>query len=707
MRLITFLILCVLHINTQAQSTYQINWSGLFGSNYTAGGAVAYGAEYGHKVVSDAQNNVYFIGTFQSSFTFNMGMGSISMNYPIGGQAPSDRIYYVAKCNSNGDIIWTKPLGTFYPNDNNHAKLNALTLDKYGQILVCGNAHEYVPYPFPNFYLIEAKIWKLDTNGNLIWSKVFNTVNKANSGTGELVSIGTDTSQNIVLLGQYSDSIDTDPSIGVQWLSTGSTSIQDLILLKLDSLGNLIWSNPINGPYNEEIYNMSINKSNQIFISGICGAYTDFDPDSSFHYLDTTGSYIPFVASYSPDGNLRWVQKLHATVLHSTPTNDLLISGYLNQTPNINPLGSPITPPFIYNSDTYLASYDTSGLNHWYKTFYCSTINNDLDFKSLTTSSDKRIYVAGKYANKVDFDPDIAVINTDTINANAFILQLDSIGKFLSVKEFNQPSATVASIEINDQVINTNNDIILCGRIINIFSFNTDSSDLNPDDNYAKMIFPSGTADGFLLNLSNCTQHIYDTILVCDSIVVDNNVYYSSFEYNKILHSLTSCDTTQHLFYQFIILDTAIIQNGPQLISQCTNCQYNWLSCNPFSILSNDTNQIFSPQSSGYYAVAVSNQGCTDTSSCIYVGVSGVSEFNTDVNPIVYPNPTSKTIHINLPEEETILCKNLWTIQSELLCVDQSSNPILFITDLASGLYYLELQTSKRKIWIPIVVSHN
>lgn len=692
----------------QAQGTYQVNWSGLFGSNYTAGGAVAYGAEYCNKVVSDSQNNVYFIGTFQSTFTFNMGSGSINMNYPNFGQAPStDRIYYVGKCNSNGDVIWTKPLGAFYPNDNTYAKLNALALDKNGQILVCGNAHEYVPYPFPNFSLKEAKIWKLDTSGNLIWSKVFNTVNKANSGTGELLNIGIDTSQNIVLLGQYTDSIDTDPSNGIQWLSTGSISNQDLILLKLDSLGNLIWSNPINGPYNEEIYNMSINKSNQIFISGICGAYTDFDPNTSFHYLDTTGSYIPFVASYSPNGDFRWVQKLHATVLHSTTSNDLLISGYLNQTPNINPLGSPITPPFVFNSDTYLASYDTSGLNQWYKTFYCNTINNDLVFKTLTTGSDKRIYVAGSYANKVDFNPDIAVINLDTLNANAFILQLDSVGKFHSVKEFNQPSATVASIEIRDQIINSTNDLILCGRINNIFSFNTDSSDLNPDATYTKMIFPSGTADGFLLNLSNCTQHIYDTILVCDSIVVDNNVYYSSFEYNKILHSLTSCDTTKHLFYQFIEVDTAIIQNGPQLISQCTNCQYNWLSCNPFSILPNDTNQIFSPQSSGYYAVAVSNQGCTDTSSCIYVGVSRVSEFDKEVNPIVYPNPAAKTIHINLPVEETILSKNLWSIQSQLLRVDKSSNPTILVSDLAEGLYYLELQTSKRKKWIQIIVSHN
>ena len=62
MRQVLMLLFCFVTSNLQAQGTYQINWSGIVGSSYTAGGAVGYGREFIHKLASDVENNVYFIG---------------------------------------------------------------------------------------------------------------------------------------------------------------------------------------------------------------------------------------------------------------------------------------------------------------------------------------------------------------------------------------------------------------------------------------------------------------------------------------------------------------------------------------------------------------------------------------------------------------------------------------------------------------------
>ncbi|QLH44613.1 MAG: hypothetical protein HWD58_02705 [Bacteroidota bacterium] len=87
-----------------------------------------------------------------------------------------------------------------YPNNEIYTKLNALTLHPDGHIIVGGSSHEYVPYPFTNYNLVEAKVWKLDTSGNVVWSKVFPTVNKSFSGTSEIAHVQCDTAGNVVCL---------------------------------------------------------------------------------------------------------------------------------------------------------------------------------------------------------------------------------------------------------------------------------------------------------------------------------------------------------------------------------------------------------------------------------------------------------------------------------------------------------------------------
>lgn len=694
MRYILTCILFISHFFTSAQGTYHLNWSQLLGSNFTGGGAVGYGREYCSKVVTDAQNNIYFIGTYQSSFQLNMGGGLAYLNFPMTYQSPSaDRVYYIAKCNSAGSLLWVKDFnintqsGLFY-------KLNDLAIDRHGQIIVCGNAHEPIYYPFPNYNLIEAKVWKLDTSGNLIWNKVFSTIPKFNSGTSEILNVAIDTAQNIVLLGEFTDSLDSDPSLSKHWLTSGSITNTDLFLIKLDSLGNRIWSQSIHGPSNELTFGLQINHSNQLFISGVAGAFTDFDTDTSFHYLDTSAtSPISFLASYSADGHYRWVANLNAPQLGVTHENTILVCGKLQATPNLNPFGNPVTPAISYSPDTYLASYDSMGNLLWYKTFRCSAFIDELSFNDLSIASDQSIFIAGHYAYTVDFDPDLAIIHSDSISS-AFLLKLDSIGRFISVKGFNQPNSQSPRVEIQDQTLNSNDEIVVCGRLINIF-LSADSSDLNPDANQTSLYFPSGTADGFLLNLTNCTQHIFDTVYVCDSVVLGTQVYFTNQIYNSVYPSSSNCDTTRNLFYQILHLDTSILQLGSQLKASDSNAHYQWIQCNPLLVLLNDTNQTFTPSNNGYYAVILSNASCMDTSACVYFQSTGLPNSTQASQVSIYPNPVSNILKISVAPDEKIQGKQVWNAQGQLVYDEMSPTTELQVSAFPSGFYYLEVCTNK------------
>ncbi|HPI54255.1 MAG TPA: T9SS type A sorting domain-containing protein, partial [Chitinophagaceae bacterium] len=608
-------------------------------------------------------------------------------------QSPSsDRVYYVAKCNSSGNLMWIKDFnwgstGLLYT-------FNDLAIDRQGQIIICGNAHEPINYPYPNYDLVEAKVWKLDTSGNLIWNTVFPTIPKFNSGSSEILNVAIDTAQNIVLLGQFTDSLDSDPSSNTQWLTSGSITNTDLFLIKLDSMGHRIWSESIHGPFNEFTFGLQINNSNQLFISGVAGAYTDFDTDTSIHYLDTSATTpVSFLASYSADGQYRWVANLNANQLCATYENSILVSGKLQASPNINPFGNPVIPTISFSPDTYLASYDSMGNLLWYKIFRSSSFNDELSFRDISISSDKSIFIAGDYTFNIDFDPDLAVIHADS-TSSAFLLKLDSLGRFISVKGFNQANSHCPRIEIQDQTLNSNDEIVLCGRLNNIF-LSSDSSDMNPDANQTSLYFPSGTADGFLLNLTNCTQHIFDTLHVCDSLVLGNNVYYTSQFYNSVYPSGMNCDTTLNTFYSVLHLDTSVVQLGSQLKANDSNAHYQWIQCNPFLLLTNDTNQIFTPTSNGDYAVILSNESCLDTSACVYFQTNGLQTSSQTSNVSIYPNPVSNYLKISVAQDEKIKSKRVWNSLGQLVYTDTSPNTDIQVSTFQSGLYYLDLYTNK------------
>jgi hypothetical protein len=89
----------------------------------------------------------------------------------------------------------------------------------------------------------------------------------------------------------------------------------------------------------------------------------------------------------------------------------------------------------------------------------------------------------------------------------------------------------------------------------------------------------------------------------------------------------------------------AITQNGITLSSVATGVTYQWIDCNTNQPVLGATNQSFTTtEPVGNYAVIVTANGCSDTSTCISVDQSGLSE--GDFNIGLIPNPANESVLI-------------------------------------------------------------
>src|SRR5690606_1579598 len=61
-----------------------------------------------------------------------------------------------------------------------------------------------------------------------------------------------------------------------------------------------------------------------------------------------------------------------------------------------------------------------------------------------------------------------------------------------------------------------------------------------------------------------------------------------------------------------------------------------------------ETNQTFTPSVAGNYAISIDENGCVDTTNCVYFSTSvGIDEAD-NAKVVIYPNPTSGMLYVNL-----------------------------------------------------------
>lgn len=149
------------------------------------------------------------------------------------------------------------------------------------------------------------------------------------------------------------------------------------------------------------------------------------------------------------------------------------------------------------------------------------------------------------------------------------------------------------------------------------------------------------TVDSTLENAYGCQYHHYlnlivlnssmgtDVITSCDPITwIDGNTYSAST--NTPTWTLTNsvgCDSIVTLDLTMNTVDPSVTNTNLTLSANSSGLQYQWVDCNDnYNWINGETNQSFTPDQNGSYAVIVTGNACSDTSDCQTIATIGLDE---------------------------------------------------------------------------------
>ncbi|MES2285354.1 MAG: T9SS type A sorting domain-containing protein [Bacteroidota bacterium] len=137
--------------------------------------------------------------------------------------------------------------------------------------------------------------------------------------------------------------------------------------------------------------------------------------------------------------------------------------------------------------------------------------------------------------------------------------------------------------------------------------------------------------------------------------------------------------------------DVTTILNETTISANQSGAVYQWLDCNNgLSPISGATNQSYTATVNGNYAVIVSMNTCSDTSTCVNVNITGISEIPNNNNQlIIFPNPGNGSLTIQSTSDGVYTIMNESGQQIQLFELNSGNKFTINIEDLSTGIYFI------------------
>ena len=241
------------------------------------------------------------------------------------------------------------------------------------------------------------------------------------------------------------------------------------------------------------------------------------------------------------------------------------------------------------------------------------------------------------------------------------------------------------------------------------------SSYTSPSGNYTWT--SSGTYTDTLVNLAGCDSIITINLTVnypnsatinptaCNSYTSPsgNNVWTASGTYTDTIPTTSGCDSVITINLTINSINASTSQNGNILTANATGAQYQWLNCTTNQVIAGETSQSFTASANGNYAVIVTENGCTDTSSCLTVTTVGIRELNTE-NVFLYPNPAKQTVQIVFEDDDIRQVYLLNLLGEELAVWEVNNKAALKLPSVPSGTYFLKIDNHEKSETVKKIV---
>ncbi len=590
------------------------------------------GRSVGNALALDADGNVYVTGYFQDSIHFDPAAPA---SYLKTGRSntTSNRDVFIAKLAPNGNHIWVKRLGGAGTNEGNTINVSAS-----GSIYLAGtftSSGAGVSYDGqPGIISTGGKdmfISKLNaTDGSVQWVKSVGGL-----GDETVKSLAVDNQENILITGAYKNEADFNPDPGVtNNLPAPPFGQNDVFVLKLDKDGIYKWAKSWGSTGGSaDIGNaIAVDKYRNVYITGqYIGTNVDFDPDPTATFPLTSKSYDIFVSKLDENGVFQWAKGYGSTEVLDEGTGiatdtagNVFVTGVFLLTTDFNPGGSNGQVSSSGNRDVFVLKLAGNGDFNWVK----SVKGSDWDGAGgITVGEDGIVYTTGWVSKNSDFFLGLAGYSSIPHVATA---EWD-----VFIHKINQVCTSESEITLSN-----------CGP----YQFN--GSTYSTSDIYQiRLMNIHGCDSNITLNLT-IKENTAETVTIngCDSVSINGITYYTSDSYTQTHTNVAGCDSILTCIVTVGTTPVAdVVQNGTTLTAGLADT-WAWIDCDNNTPVPDATDQVFTPDQSGRYAlVATSIGGCSDTSDCYTVEVdteTGIYDLNGKSTISVYPNPAQNVLFI-------------------------------------------------------------
>ncbi|BCY28227.1 T9SS type A sorting domain-containing protein [Flavobacterium okayamense] len=485
------------YILTSPSSTYNNN-NDIFIAKYSNDGTLIWAkqligtgvADFGLSIDIDTNNNLYMTGYFSQNVDFNPSP-SASYNIIVNGSPHA----YLLKLDYNGNFIWAKhivssasSIGRSVKYYNNH-------------IYLVGSFYGNSDFDFSsnNFILssnstqTDGFLAKYSLNGDFIWAKKY-----GGTTVGEtLWGINFDSDNNIYLNG-YIRGYGTGST-----LIDGTTSVQyfgsdDILILKTNDFGNLIWAKSYGSFNNDYSYGNIIvdNNNSNIYVNGKYSNSVDFNDDPSDTFYLSSGSNCGFILKLNFNGIFQ-----DAIRIGPNGTSTPCLKGFLSQNQIIFCGKFSNTVDFDNSTNNY--SLTSSGQEDIY------ILNLDLNLNFLNAKKisgngneifggvslkNEKLYITGAYNGETNFD---------LLGGSSTLNPLSSYDSFIS--KYSLTLLTNTSFNLSERKIYPNP----FSSIINIDAFDLEKVEIYDSSGKLKLIKRILNEKNIELDLSHLINNTY------------------------------------------------------------------------------------------------------------------------------------------------------------------------------------------------------
>lgn len=402
MKKILLIIVLLFFVSVHPLSAQQLNfsWAKAMGAPNNIGNAAATGICIAH----DANGNVFLAGTFQDTIDFDPGPGTAWLTSTISYDV------FIAKFDDLGNLIWVRSIeGTEFEGPV------GLVVDGNGNPIVLGQFRQTIdvnPDPFISNLITsngkeDAFLIKLDATGNYQWSRQF-------GGTEADVPImlRKDNAGNLLVTGSFKDTVDFDPSAATQQLI--SNGVTDGFLVKLNSLGNLLWVNKFGGTLGDDMSGLDVDASGNIYACGSFLGTVDFDPGVPvFNLSAISGTVASYLLKLDSLGNFMYAKPflpvnssstINATYLNLDPLGNVYMVGNFSRLIDFNPdvVAQDTISSASLSQDVFVVKMNAAGIYQWARKFG----NSNIDYCTAIVSDNQGyVYFKGSFSGSIDINP--------------------------------------------------------------------------------------------------------------------------------------------------------------------------------------------------------------------------------------------------------------------------------------------------------------